>query len=400
MLKFSNRKISASCINLINKIVRDLEKENKKIIRLNIGQLDTLRPIKVSEITDEEFDNSNEYSNISGDPELRKLIVDKIKKEKNISYDYEKELIITNGARAAAFYTFNSILNEGDEVILPRGTWVTYFNLLENFNAKAVIAETTSENNYKLTPEILEKCITPKTKVVIITNPGNPTGAIFSKEELSALLDVLKRHDGILFMSDEIYSEINYTDKKSCSLIEATDDEELKKRIAVYNGFSKGFAMAGDRIAYVLSHNQELINKIFGCQALVNANPSNLPQIIAKKLLQKDLTDYYNELITRLKKNRDYACDFISTINGLVPNKPKGSLYVMIDYSELRNKYNKNPIFENDVNLCKYLLDNGVAVTPGSAFAIDNSFRISFACSFEDVKNGLNIIKESLEKIK
>jgi len=401
MTQFSNRKISASCINLINKIVRELENQGKKIIKLSIGELDTLRPIEITEISKNEFDYSNRYSNIYGDSELRKLIANKIKLERNVSYDSEKEIIITNGARGGAFYVFNSILNEGDEVILPRGTWVTYFNLLQNFNCKAVVADTKKENNYKLTPEILEKCITSKTKAIVITNPGNPTGAIFSKDELSALLNVIKKHKEIFFIADEIYSEIKYISGQVCSLVQATNDEELRKRIVVFNGFSKCFAMAGDRIAYVLSHNRELVDKIFACQALVGANPSNIPQIIAKKIMKKDLTSYYDKLLTRLKKNRDYIYDFVNNnIEGLKAERPDGALYTMIDYSELKKKFNKNPIFENDVNLCKYFLDNGVAVTPGSAFAIDDSFRVSFACSLEDVKSGLDIIKKSLNSVK
>lgn len=399
MLKFSNRIISPSCIDLINKKIMEFQQQGKNIVKLNIGNLDTERPIKVSEITDKEFDNSNHYTNIRGDLELRQLIIDDIKKNSGLIYDVNKEITIVSGTRAGIFYTFNSILNEGDEVIIPKGTWVTYFNMLENFNAKVVLAYTKPENNYKLTPEILEKCITPKTKAFIITNPGNPTGAIYSKEELSALLNVLKKYPQIIVMADEIYSNIHFLDERVYSIAEATSDKEILQRVVVFNGFSKSISMAGDRIAYVLCYNQELLLRIYNCQALINSCTNNIAQIIAKKILKKDLTDYYKFLINRLKKNRDFACDFINNnIKGLKVKKPDGALYFMVDYSELKNSKNSVAV-QNDVAMCEYLLQNGVATTPGEAFKIDNSFRICYACGFEEIKKGVELIKEAIDKL-
>lgn len=395
---FSNRTISPSCIDLINRKIMTLQQQGVKIVKLNIGNLDTERPIKISEITDEEFNNSNHYTNIKGDLELRQLVVDEIKKQSGLVYDVNKEITIVSGTRAGIFYTFNSIINEGDEVIIPRGTWVTYFNMLENFKGKAVLADTKIENNYKLTPEILEKCITPRTKAFIITNPGNPTGAIYSKDELNALLNVLKKYPNMIAMSDEIYSNIHFTDNRVCSIAEATDDKELLKRIVVFNGFSKSISMAGDRIAYVLCYNQELLQRVYNCQVLINSNTNNIAQIIAKKVLKKDLSQYYKDLISRLQKNRDFACDFINNnIKGLKAEKPDGALYVMVNYSALKNS--TNLAVQNDVAMCEYLLENGVATTPGEAFRIPSSFRICYACSFEEIKEGVELIKKAVDKL-
>lgn len=398
MLHFSDRIISPSCIDLINKKIIELQQQGKRIVKLNIGNLDTERPIKVSEISDVEFNNSNHYTNIKGDPELRQLVVDQIKKESGLVYDVNKEITVVSGTRAGIFYTFNSILNDGDEVIIPRGTWVTYFNMLENFKGKAVLADTKVENNYKLTPEILESCITPKTKAFVITNPGNPTGAIYTMEELKALLEVLKKYPQMIVMSDEIYSNIHFTDKRVHSIAEATEDKDLLQRVVIFNGFSKSISMAGDRIAYVLCRNQELLQRIYNCQVLINSNTNNIAQIIAKKVLKKDLKNYYTYLISRLKKNRDFAHDFINThIRGLKAEMPDGSLYMMIDYSALKSK--SNPAVQNDVAFCEYLLQNGVATTPGEAFRIPNSFRICFACSFDDIKEGVELIKKAVENL-
>ncbi|HSQ97665.1 MAG TPA: aminotransferase class I/II-fold pyridoxal phosphate-dependent enzyme [Rickettsiales bacterium] len=398
MLNFSDRTISPSCIDLINKKIIEFQQQGKKIIKLNIGNLDTERPIKISEISDAEFNNSNHYTNIKGDLELRQLVVDQIKKENGLIYDVNREITIVSGTRAGIFYTFNSLLNEDDEVIIPRGTWVTYFNMLENFKGKAVLADTKVEDNYKLTPEILESCITSKTKAFVITNPGNPTGAIYSMEELKALLDVLKKYPQMIVMSDEIYSNIYFTNIRVNSIAEATEDKELLKRIVIFNGFSKSISMAGDRIAYVLCYNQELLQRIYNCQVLINSNTNNIAQIIAKKIIKKDLTEYYKSLINRLKKNRDFAYDFINNnIKGLKAEMPDGALYMMIDYSALKN--NTNPAVQNDVAMCEYLLQNGVATTPGEAFRIPNSFRICFACSFEEIKEGVELIKQAVEKL-
>ena len=329
---FANKTISASCIDIINRKIIELQNEGKTIIKLNIGNLDTDRPIKINEITDEEFNGSNHYTNIRGHLELRQLIIDKLNKERNLEYDINKEMTMVSGTRAGIFHTFNSILNEYDEVIIPRGTWVTYFNMLENFKAKPVLADTKPENNFKLTPEILESCITSKTKAVVITNPGNPTGAIFSKSELNALLNVIKKHPNMIIMSDEIYADINFTNEKVYSVAEATDDKELRKQIVVFTGFSKNLSMAGDRIAYVLTHNQELLSRIYGSQALINSCVNNIAQIMATKMLKKDLSSYFKTLINRLRDNRDFALNLIKDMDGITAIKPDGALYIMLNY--------------------------------------------------------------------
>ncbi len=392
--------ISASCIDLINRKIIELQNQGREIIKLNIGNLDTDRPIKISEINSEEFDSSNHYTNIRGHLELRQLILDRIRKQSGLSYDINKEMTMVSGTRAGIFHTFNAILNEGDEVIIPRGTWVTYFNMVGSFNARPILADTTEENNFKLTPAILEKCITPKTKAVIITNPGNPTGAIFSKDELSSLLEVVKKHKNMIIMSDEIYSDIHYTNDRVYSIAEATDDKELQKQIVVFNGFSKNLSMAGDRIAYVLTHNQELLARIYASQALINSCVNNIAQIMATKMLKKDLTDYFDGLIDRLKSNRDFALNIIKSMKGITAIKPDGALYIMLNYSQLKKEYPYNKFLQDDTILCAYLLENGVAVTPGEPFGLEDSFRICFACSREELEKGLNIIKNTLEKIK
>lgn len=396
MIEFANRKITPSDIDLINRRIIELQKEGRNIVKLNIGNLDTDRPIKINEITDEEFDGSNHYTNIKGDAELRKLIVDKIQKTSGVVYDVEKEITMVSGTRSGIYHVFNAILNQGDEVIIPRGTWVTYFNMLENFNAVAVVADTKPENNYKLTPEILEKFITNKTKAVVITNPGNPTGAIYTKNELNELLKIIEKHPQMIIMSDEIYTDIHYTDERVCSVVEATNNPETRKQIVVFNGFSKNLSMAGDRIAYVLTHNQELISRVYGSQALINSCVNNIAQLLAKKMMKKDLSGYFETLLNRLKKNRDFVCDYINKIDGLSVIKPDGALYVMVDYSELEEKYKNNKNYESDRSVCEYLLQNGVATTPGSSFALNNSFRICFACSFEELERGIKLIEKAL----
>ena len=396
---FANKTISASCIDIINRKIIELQNQGKTIIKLNIGNLDTDRPIKINEISDEEFDGSNHYTNIRGHLELRQLIVDKLKKERNLEYDINKEMTMVSGTRAGIFHTFNSILNEDDEVIIPRGTWVTYFNMLENFKAKPVLADTKPENNFKLTPEILESCITSKTKAVVITNPGNPTGAIFSKSELNALLNVIKKHPNMIIMSDEIYSDINFTNEKVYSIAEATDDKELRKQIVVFTGFSKNLSMAGDRIAYVLTHNQELLSRIYGSQALINSCVNNMAQIMATKMLKKDLSSYFKTLLNRLKDNRDFALNLIKDIDGITAIKPDGALYIMLNYSNLKKQHPNNKYLQDDVSLCNYLLEHNVAVTPGEPFGLENSFRICYACSRKDLEDGLNIIKQALKEI-
>ncbi|MBR2140730.1 MAG: pyridoxal phosphate-dependent aminotransferase [Rickettsiales bacterium] len=396
MIEFANRKITPSDIDLINRRIIELQKEGRNIVKLNIGNLDTDRPIKINEITDEEFDGSNHYTNIKGDAELRKLIVDKIQKTSGVVYDVEKEITMVSGTRSGIYHVFNAILNQGDEVIIPRGTWVTYFNMLENFNAVAVVADTKPENNYKLTPEILEKFITNKTKAVVITNPGNPTGAIYTKNELNELLKIIEKHPQMIIMSDEIYTDIHYTDERVCSVVEATNNPETRKQIVVFNGFSKNLSMAGDRIAYVLTHNQELISRVYGSQALINSCVNNIAQLLAKKMMKKDLSGYFETLLNRLKKNRDFVCDYINKIDGLSAIKPDGALYVMVDYSKLEEKYKNNKNYESDRSVCEYLLQNGVATTPGSSFALNNSFRICFACSFEELERGIKLIEKAL----
>ena len=197
-------------------------------------------------------------------------------------------------------------------------------------------------------------------------------------------------------MSDEIYTDIHYTDERVCSVVEATNNPETRKQIVVFNGFSKNLSMAGDRIAYVLTHNQELISRVYGSQALINSCVNNIAQLLAKKMMKKDLSGYFETLLNRLKKNRDFVCDYINKIDGLSAIKPDGALYVMVDYSKLEEKYKNNKNYESDRSVCEYLLQNGVATTPGSSFALNNSFRICFACSFEELERGIKLIEKAL----
>ena len=287
------------------------------------------------------------------------------------------------------------LIDEGDEVIIPAPYWVSYAELVKLAQGKNVIIDTTLESNYKMSPAQLEKAITPKTKALLICSPSNPTGSAYSKEELKALVDVLVKHPRIFVIADEIYEHINYAGKHES----IAQFDEIKDRVVVINGVSKGYAMTGYRIGYMAAPVW-LTKACIKLQGQMTTNASSIAQRAAITALTSD-NSYTIEMNKAFKRRRDLVLNLMKEIPGLKCNIPEGAFYVFPDVSYYFGKSDGQTTIKNDMDLCLYLLDKGyVATVPGGAFGEPKCIRISFANSDEMLEKAMKKIKEVLANLK
>jgi aspartate aminotransferase len=320
------------------------------------------------------------YTPSSGIPELRKAIAEKLKVDNGLEYE-AGQVIVSNGAKHSCFNAISAVCDPGDEVIIPAPYWLSYPEMVRLAGAVPVIVQTTQENSWKMTAEDFENAMTPKTKMIIINTPGNPTGSVYTAEELRAISEVAAEED-IYILSDEIYEKLTYDDAKHVSIASATP-EAYDLTITV-NGFSKAYAMTGWRLGY-LAAPEPIARAIDSMQSHTTSNPCSFSQHGALAAITGDqqcVSDMREEFDIR----RQYAFERISAISGLSAVKPQGAFYILINVSQLGLK---------SQNFADRLLSKAnVAVVPGIAFGDDQTVRISYATSLDVIKNGLDRIEE------
>ena len=311
-----------------------------------------------------------------------------MERDNNLIYK-PHHIIVSNGAKHSLFNLFQALIDDGDEVVIPSPYWVTYPELVKYSGGKVVEIETTDKTNFKITPEQLKNAITPKTKMVILTTPSNPTGALYLKEELIALAEILKGTD-IYVASDEMYEKLVY-DKEFTSV--ASISEDMYQRTITINGLSKSVSMTGWRFGYLATPNEELIKAMKNLQSQSTSNINSITQKAAIIGLSAQIDDEIAKMVQAFKERRDYAVEYInSEIEGLSVVKPDGAFYLFINISEVE---------PDSMKFSKELLEEkGVAVVPGIGFGSDGYIRFSFATDLDTIKDGLNRIREFVEKRK
>jgi len=385
MLSNRIQKLSESLTIAISQKARELKAKGKDIIAFSAGEpdFDTPNVIKEAAITaiNEGF---TKYTAVAGIPELLEAIQTKLKRDNNLDYE-TNEIVVSNGAKQSLFNIFASILDEGDEVIIPAPFWVTYPELVKYHGGVPVTIETFEETGFKITAEMLKKEITPKTKALILTTPSNPTGSVYSKEELESLAEVLKGTN-ILVISDEMYEKLVYDTKFTAT---GSISKDMLKRTITVNGLSKSVAMTGWRFGYCASKIEELNKAMIKLQSQSTSNINSITQKAAIPALLGKADKDIEMMRKEFAKRRDFVYEEFNKIPGLSAAKPEGAFYIFVNHKEISND-------SMDFAL-KLLEEKGVAVVPGVGFGSEGYFRFSFATSMENLKEGIKRIKEFLK---
>jgi len=373
---------------------RDLVKDGKKIINLSLGEPDFNTPDFIKEAAKKAIDeNFSKYTPVGGYEDLREAISVKFRRDNNLIYE-KNQIICSTGAKQSLMQLLLCILNPNDEIILPSPYWVSYFQMIKFAKAKPVILNTSIENNFKINAKDLEKKITRNTKAFLINSPSNPTGAVYKKNELLEISNVVKKYPKIIVISDEIYEHINFT-KKHTSIGEFLD---TKKQVVTVNGLSKGFAMTGWRLGY-LGAPTKITKACIKLQGQFTSGTCSITQRAAISALLKK-PDFTKEMKNKFLIRRNLTIELLKNIEGIKVPKPEGAFYIFADFSYYFNKKYKQQIINNNDELSFFLLEEGeVATVSGSAFGDKNCIRISIASSENDLITAISRIKKCLSKL-
>lgn len=365
------------------------------VINMSVGEPDFNTPDHIKDAAKKAIDNNfSKYSPVPGYMDLRQAISAKLKRENGLDYGVN-EILVSNGAKQSVCNTIMALVNDGDEVIIPAPYWVSYPQMVKLAGGEPVIVEAGFEQNFKITPEQLEAAITPKTKLLIICSPSNPTGSVYNEEELRGLAEVIKRHDDMFVLADEIYEHINYIGKHhSIAKIEG-----MKERTIVVNGVSKAYAMTGWRIGYIAA--PEWIVK--GCNKLqgqYTSGPCSVSQMAAVEAYNAS-QDCVEVMRQAFERRRDLIVSLAKNIPGLEVNVPQGAFYLFPKCSSFFGKTDGTHVINNSTDFALYLLEVGhVATVAGDAFGDPECFRMSYATSDENIREALKRIKEAVAKLK
>ena len=372
--------LSPSLTIAISTKARELKAQGKDVIAFSAGEpdFDTPQIIK-DEAIKAINDGHTKYTSVAGIPELLKAVQTKLKNENNLDYK-ENEIVVSNGAKQSLFNIFSALINEGDEVIIPSPYWVTYPELVKYVGGKVVEIQTTEETKFKITAQMLKDAITPKTKALILTTPSNPTGAVYSKNELEELAEVLKGTE-VLVISDEMYEKLVY-DLDFTSV--ASINEDMLNRTITVNGLSKSHAMTGWRFGYCASKIDELNKAMIKLQSQSTSNINSITQKAAIPALLGKADKDIEIMKKEFQKRRDFVYEEFNKIKGLSSAKPEGAFYIFVNHKEIE---------ADSMKFATELLEKtGVAVVPGVGFGSEGYFRFSFATSLEQIKEGLKRI--------
>lgn len=373
----------------------EMKAQGIDVINMSVGEPDFNTPDHIKAAAKKAIDeNYSRYSPVPGYMDLREAIVAKLKKENGLDYSVN-EVLVSNGAKQSVCNTVMALVNDGDEVIIPSPYWVSYPQMVKLAGGVPVIVNAGFEQNFKMTPAQLEAAITPKTRMIILCSPSNPTGSVYSKEELEALAEVVKKHDDLFVLADEIYEHINYIGKHNSM----ASVPGMKDRTIVVNGVSKAYAMTGWRIGYIAA--PEWIVK--GCNKLQGQYTSG-PCSVSQKAAVEAYTASQacvEEMRKAFERRRDLIVSLAKDIPGLEVNVPEGAFYLFPKCSSFFGKSDGMNTVNNSTDLAMYLLEVGhVATVGGDAFGDPDCFRMSYATSDENIREAMRRIKEALSKLK
>lgn len=373
----------------------EMKAQGIDVINLSVGEPDFNTPDHIKEAAKKAIDdNYSRYSPVAGYASLREAIVRKLKRENGLDYT-SAQISVSNGAKQGVCNTVMALVNKGDEVIIPAPYWVSYPQMVKMADGEPVIVNTGFEQDFKMTARQLEQAITPKTRLLILCSPSNPTGSVYSREELRELAEVILRHDGVYVLADEIYEHINYTGHHES----IAQFEGMQERCIIVNGVSKAYAMTGWRIGYIAA--PEWIVK--GCNKLqgqYTSGPCSVSQKAAEAAYDSPQS-CVEEMRKAFERRRNLIVDLAKDIPGLEVNCPQGAFYLFPKCSSFFGKSDGTRVINSSTDLAMYLLEEAhVATVGGDAFGDSDCFRMSYATSDENIRTAMGRIKAALGKLK
>ena len=390
----SLNRIKPSATMVITAKATQLKREGKKVISLSSGEPDFDTPQHVKQAAIDAINSGyTKYTNIEGIPELRQSIVEKFKKDNDLNYDVSN-VIVGTGGKQILFNALMSSLNKDDEVIIPAPYWVSYPDMTLLADGKPIFVDCSSETNFKLTGEALDKVITKNSKWLILNSPSNPTGSCYSLSELEEIANVVRKHENLYVMTDDIYEYIVYDNFKFYTLAQVAPD--LKDRILTVNGVSKSYCMTGWRIGYAAGPSL-LIKAMIKIQGQSTSNPSSISQYAALAGISGS-KEFLDPCLNAFDERRHFVVDKLNSIKGISCILPEGAFYAYPNVSGLIGKKTQNgKILNNDAEIVEWLLESAeVAAVPGVAFGLEPYFRVSYATSLEVLKEAMNRIEKAV----
>ena len=380
--------LSESITIAITTLAQELKAEGKDILSFSAGEPDFGTPQVIKDAAIDAINNNfTKYTAVDGVPALKAAVATKLKRDNNLTYSLD-QIIVNNGAKHSLFNLFSATIDLGDEVIIPAPYWVTYPELVKYCGGTVVEIETHDISSFKITPEQLQSALTPKTKMLVLTTPSNPTGSVYTEEELLALGEVLKGTD-VIVASDEMYEKLIYDGVFTSA---AAVSQDMYERTVTINGLSKSVAMTGWRFGYMAAHNTALIKATKKLQSQSTSNINSITQMAAIKGLDGSADADIEMMRQAFKKRRDEAVELFNAIDGLSVLKPDGAFYLFVNIQEISS---------NSLKFAKDLLaQKEVAVVPGVGFGSEGYFRFSFATDIASIRKGIKRIEAFVKELK
>lgn len=390
------QKIEPSVTLAITAKAKEMKENGIDVISFGAGEPDFNTPENIINAAIKAMQDGNtKYTSVNGILPLREAICKKFRDDNNLEYK-PSQIVVSTGAKQSLANAFLAILNPDDEVIVPNPYWVSYPELIRLADGKPVFVEGDESSSYKFNKENLEKVVTEKTKAIILNSPNNPTGTIYTKEELIEIAEFAKKYD-LIIVSDEMYEKLIYDGKKHISIASISSD--AYERTIVINGLSKSYAMTGWRLGYC-GATEKLAKLMTNVQSHMTSNVCSITQYAAIEALNGP-QDKVNEMILEFEKRRNYMEKTLEEINGLSIIKPEGAFYIMINIDKCLGKEIDGEIIKDSMDFSAKLLEHEkVAVIPGKAFGLDNYVRVSYATSMELIEKGLERINKFINKLK
>lgn len=389
------KNLSDSQTMAMNQKSRDLQSQGVDIINLSVGEPDFPTPPHVKEAAKKAIDdNFSFYSPVDGYPDLKQAISKKLLNENGLEYN-TNNIIVSNGAKHSLANAMMVLIDDGDEVIVPAPYWVSYVELVKLAGGTNVIIESSIEDDFKITPRQLEEAITPKTRALLLCSPNNPTGTVYTKEELAEFAAIIARHPGIFVISDEIYEHINFSGKHES----IASFPEIHDRVVIINGVSKAYAMTGWRVGY-LAAAQWIVKACSKLQGQFTSGASSIAQKASVAALSGD-NSYTYKMREAFLRRRDLVVKLAGKFEGMKISSPGGAFYIFPDISKYCGRSIDGNVIKDDNDFCLFLLEHAhVAAVPGDAFGAPNHIRISYATSDERLTEAFERMDQALKKLK
>ncbi len=379
----------------INARAKELKASGIEIVNFGVGEPDFPTPQHIKEAAQKAIDdNFTRYTPVGGIPELKDAIIEQFKTDYGVAYE-PGEILVSCGGKHCIYNLAQAILNEDDEVIIPAPYWVSYPDIIRLAGGRSIIVQTKEEDGFKLRPEKLEEAITEKTKLLILNSPSNPTGSVYTLDELKSIAEILIKHR-ILVLTDDIYNKIIFGDAKWVSILHANPD--MKELTMVLNGVSKTYSMTGWRIGYMAGPDP-IISACTKIQSQSTSNPNSIAQVAAVAALNGPQDDV-ERMVSAFAKRREYFLERLQEVKYITFYPPQGAFYIFPNFSAYYGKKYDGQVITNSLDLTSFLMEEAeIALVPGSAFGDDRCLRFSFATSITTIEKGMDKLEAALNKL-